>query len=127
MLIVKIGVDGLDGKLSVGEGTRLVEDGRIDLGKDVHIVGPLDEDTLARGSSDTSEEGEGNADDQGTRAADHEEHQGAIEPRGEGTTSQGGDDGQGDGCKHDHRRIDAGKARDEGFATRFVVAGVLDE
>ena len=47
VLIVKIRVDGLDGKLSVGEGTRLVEDGRIDLGQDVHIVGPLDEDTLA--------------------------------------------------------------------------------
>ena len=86
VLVAEIGVNGLDGKLSVGERARLVEDHRLHLSQDIHVVGTLDEDTTTRGASDTSEEREGNTDNQRTRTTHHEEHQGAIKPSGEGST-----------------------------------------
>ena len=83
VLTVTLRMYSLYGKLSVGQGACLVEDHCANLCQDVHIVGTLDENTLARGASDASEEGEGHADDQCTRTADHEEHEGTIEPCGE--------------------------------------------
>ena len=68
---------------SHGHSPGLVQCDILCLGETFQIVGTLDENTLARGASDASEEGEGHADDQCTRTADHEEHEGTIEPCGE--------------------------------------------
>ena len=76
-------MDGLYGKLTMGEGARLVEHHRLDLRQNVHIVGSLDEDASTRGTTDAPKEREGHADNQGARTTHHEEHQGAIEPSGE--------------------------------------------
>ena len=80
VLVNMVGMDGRDGKLSVGERARLVEDHGAELGEHIHVIGPLDEDALTRGSSDAAEEGERHADDEGARTTDHEEHQGAVNP-----------------------------------------------
>ena len=47
VLITVIRMDSSDGKLAVGERARLVEYHRINLRQHIHIVGSLDEDTLA--------------------------------------------------------------------------------
>ena len=76
-------MDGSDSKLTMRKGTRFVEDHRIDLRQHIHIVGSLDENTFARGASDTTKECQWYADHQGTGTRDDEEHQGAIQPCGE--------------------------------------------
>ena len=76
-------MDGSDGKLTMRESTRLIEDHRIDLRQHVHIVGSLDEDSFSRSPTNTTKECQRHADHQGTGTRDHEEHQGAIQPCGE--------------------------------------------
>ena len=125
MLITSIRVDGLNGELTISKRAGLVEDHGINLSKDIHIVGTLDEDSLARGATNTTKEREGHADDKGTGARDHEEHQGPIQPRGEATAKKRGDDSQGEGCEDHDGRIDTGKTGDKGLTLRFALASIL--
>ena len=118
----------LDGKLPMSQRAGLVEDHSVDLRQNIHIVGTLDEDTLARGTANAAEEREGHADDQGTGTGHHEEHQSTIEPGGEGVEERGGrkeegemrterwDNGQGQGEEDDNGGVDPGKAGDERLA-----------
>ena len=118
---------GFDGKLSVGQRSRLVEYDDAELRQDIHIVGTLDEDALSRSASQTSEEGQGHADDQCAGTTHYEEHQGTVEPGGEDTSQKGGDEGQCQSGKYHHGGIDAREAGDESFAPRFVLAGMLHQ
>ena len=73
---------GLDGKLAVGQGARLVEHHRVYLGQHVHVVAAFDEDAFARGSAQSAEERQWHADDQCTGTGHNEEDECAIDPRG---------------------------------------------
>ena len=127
MGVVSLRVYSLYGKLPVGQGTCLVEDDGSHLGEDVHIVRSLDEYSPSGSSSDAPEEGEGHTDDQRTWTTDNEEHEGSIEPCGKRTSQECRNDCEGDGGKHHYRRIDAGKAGDESFALRLMLAGMFHE
>ena len=80
VFVVGVRVYSLNSELSMREGARLVEDHGIDLGKNIHIVGTLDEDSFARSTTYASKECERDADDKSARTRNHEEHQGTIEP-----------------------------------------------
>ena len=67
VFVAGVGMDGLNGKLAMREGARLVEHDGIDLCQDVEIVGTLDEDALTRGTANATEEGQRYADDQCAR------------------------------------------------------------
>ena len=67
VFVAGVGMDGLNGKLAMREGARLVEHDGIDLCQDVEIVGTLDEDALTRGTANATKEGQWYADDQCAR------------------------------------------------------------
>ena len=127
MLVQLFRVDGRDGEDAFGERAGLVEDHRFHAGECVQEGRTLDEDALPGGAADAAEEGEGHADDQRARAGDDQEHQGPVDPGGPFTREQRGKDGQQHGQADHDGGIDARKARDEMFAVRFVLGGVLDE
>ena len=56
VFVAGVGMDGLDGKLAMREGARLVEHDGIDLCQDIDIVGTLDQNTLTRGTANAAKE-----------------------------------------------------------------------
>ena len=125
VFVASIRMYSLNGELTMREGARLVEDHGIYFGQDIHIVGAFDKDSLARSTANATKEREGHTDDKGTGTRDHEEHQSAIQPSGEATTKERGNNGQCQSSEHHDRRIDAGKAGDEGLALRLALASIL--
>ena len=110
-----------------GEGAGLVEDHGPELGQLVHVVGALDEDTLAGGAAEAAEEGEGNADDQGAGTGHHQEHESAVDPGAPFAGDEAGNHGHQDSQGHDDGRVDAGEAGDEAFAAGLAGGGVFDQ
>ena len=125
MLITSIRMYGRHSELSVCQRTSLVKYHHRHLRQHVHIVGSLDEDSLARGSSDTAKERQRHTDDQGTGTTDHEEHQRPIEPCCEMTTKKRWDNSQRKSHKYHDWCIDTGEAGDEGFALRLMLPSML--
>ena len=130
-LVERVRMHGRDGEDAFGQRARLVEDDGPHAGEGVHIGGTLDEDALARSAADAAEEGERHADDQGTWTRDDEEHEGAVEPVGEGCGEMPREHRrqqcQCDGSEDDDGGIDACEARDERLAPRLVVAGMFHQ
>ncbi len=121
-----LGMHGAHGEYALGERARLVEHHRTSLGQRVHIVASLDEDALARRTTDAAKEGERHRDDQGTRTTHHKERQCAIEPHGEALGvalhEEGRNEGQGQRQHHHDGRINMGKLMDECLTLRLVLA-----
>ena len=70
-LVEMVGMHRFYGKLTVGEGARLIENHRMEVGECIHIACPFHQYAVARCSTDASKEGEGNADDESARARYH--------------------------------------------------------
>ena len=120
-------VYGSYSELSMSQRSRLVEHDGIDLCQHIHIVRALDQNTLSRCTSDTSEEGQRNTQHQSTRTAHDEEHQRTIEPSGEGASQQWGDNSDDQRSNDDNRGIDTCELRDECLALRLMLRSVLHE
>ena len=117
-LIERFGMDGLNGKNALGEGTGLVEGHRADIGQGIHIAASLDEDAPSRCTAKAAEEGQRHTDDEGTRTGDDQEDERTVEPQGEGrpitiANEQGRHKGQQEGGDDHDGGIDAGETGDE--------------
>ena len=79
-----VGVNGINGKDTLGQRAGLVKNHCGAARKDVHVVAALDEDAAPRRAADAAKECQRHRDDQRTGTADHQERQRTIEPRAEG-------------------------------------------
>ena len=125
-LVDLIGMHGGHAKAAAGERSRLVKDHRFRAGKGLQIAAALDEDAAPRSAADAAKEGQRNGDDQRAGAGYDKEDQAALDPfakrKREKQRRQDGDQQR----RRAHRGgIDAGKARDELFADRLFVGGIL--